>query len=217
MEDQSLNRSEMVVNDRKAAELLTRPEALVYLAPFMKGPRSLRQVAGELSTPIPNLHYWADKFLRLGLLEVVKVERRVGRPIRYYQARAQRYIVPQELVPMAHFEHTERVWNHRLWVALEQASPELLHQRGVEIRLELDGTLTINPSQDRKGSWDILGDGVPAVLNTWSDALLLDPPDAKALQRELLELFERYRRKSGNQRYIIHIGLAPRESDRLSR
>jgi len=49
----------------------------------------------------------------------------------------------------------------------------------------------------------------PAVLSAWRDAIELDYPDAKALQRELVELLARYQSKRGAQRYVLHLGLAP--------
>lgn len=199
----------MVITNPKAAKLLTRAEVLAHLTPFMKEPRSLKEAATELALPIPNVHYWASKFLSLGLLEVVRVEQRVGKPVKYYRASAQRYVVPGALVPEGHFEHSERAWVGRFWSALERASPEILHRHGVEVGLEADGSLSINPYPDPPQPWDLLGDEAPAALNTWSDALHLDPSDAKALQRELWGLFDRYRRKAGRHPYIVHLGLAP--------
>lgn len=49
----------------------------------------------------------------------------------------------------------------------------------------------------------------PAVLDFYCPDLFLDFKDAKALQRELGEIFQKYMQKGGSQRYLWHVGLAP--------
>jgi hypothetical protein len=49
---------------------------------------------------------------------------------------------------------------------------------------------------------------MPAALSTWRDQVWLDHADAKAFQRELYALVQRYQRARGAQRYVVHVGLA---------
>jgi hypothetical protein len=49
---------------------------------------------------------------------------------------------------------------------------------------------------------------MPAALSAWRDQVWLDHHDAKALQRELYALLQRYQRARGAQRYVVHVGLA---------
>jgi hypothetical protein len=43
----------------------------------------------------------------------------------------------------------------------------------------------------------------------WSIALRLDEADACALQQELVEIYERYAKCKGQQRYVTHLAVAP--------
>jgi hypothetical protein len=48
---------------------------------------------------------------------------------------------------------------------------------------------------------------MPAALSAWRDQVWLDHRDAKALQRDLFALLQRYQPR-GAQRYVVHVGLA---------
>jgi len=48
------------------------------------------------------------------------------------------------------------------------------------------------------------------VLNFWSAGLRLSRAEAKALQRELWEVYARYEHRRGPEKYVLHLGLAPK-------
>lgn len=56
---------------------------------------------------------------------------------------------------------------------------------------------------------ELLDVSAPALVDLWAEDVPLDFGGAKALQKELCRLFERYRAKQGQQGYIVRLGLAP--------
>jgi hypothetical protein len=50
----------------------------------------------------------------------------------------------------------------------------------------------------------------PATVNLWSE-LTLDFADAKAMQHELFEVYKKYTKKTGGQRYLLRLGCVPIE------
>lgn len=55
----------------------------------------------------------------------------------------------------------------------------------------------------------------PALLDFFYPSLHLDHEDAKALQHELVMLFQKYAAKKGAQRYLSHVGLVPFIKEKL--
>jgi hypothetical protein len=213
MKDHLLKWDEIVITDPKAAQVLCNVKSRQYLQPFMREELNLTTAATALSIPANALHYWVQRFLHLRLLRITREESRIGRSSKYYQASANSFIVPHHLIPETHYESNDLYWMRRFWTALDANAPYLLQLYGIRISLESDSSLNCTPYIPNQPPWDPLDPRTVPALNTWSDSLELDYETAKALQRDLWQIFWRYRHSSPKsmsrvQRYILHIGLA---------
>lgn len=195
-----------------AARILADPDVAIFLKPFMREPTTVKAAAEEFKLPLQTMHYRVLQMLQAGLLQVVKVEARQGRAIKHYRATATAFQVPLDLIPHSLLENlTEHVsWKSRLERGLQKALGESNYKSQMVVYLDEDGLLIWGSSQDDyRGDPQILGPGYPAVLNLWTGGLRLDRADAKALQRELWELYERYAHRGGAEKFVMHLGLAP--------
>ncbi len=79
---------------------------------------------------------------------------------------------------------------------------------GVRVGLEA-GRLAVRSAIGPDSSWNFLDPDAPAIVDLWAEDVTLDFDEAKALQKELCSLLERYRAKRGQQGYIVRLGMAP--------
>ncbi len=207
-----------VVEDADAARALTDPKAQRYLLPFIQEELSLGEAARRLGVKPNALLYHIDKLLTLGLLEVARVEPRRGRASKVYRASAERFFVPFSLTQADTVQslseetsvRSERLFQHDL-IGAEMAFGD---DWGVAIYLMEDGSLSIDLTTSREHPAEdtafILGAAHPAVWSCWLE-VSLGLEEAKALQRELVTLWERYRqrRDPDEPRYTLRLGLAP--------
>ncbi|WP_051195695.1 winged helix-turn-helix domain-containing protein [Meiothermus rufus] len=200
------------VSNPLAARILANPEVALFLKPFMRGPTTVKAAAQEFKLPLQAMHYRVLQMLRAGLLEVVGVKPRQGRAIKHYQATALAFQVPLGLIP---HNLLESLTDHVSWKSqLERGLARALGGRGFQgqmvVYLSKDGLLTWGSSlYDWEEGAVLLAPEHPAVLNLWIGGLALSRADAKALQRELWELYERYAHRGGAEKYVLHLGLAP--------
>ena len=192
------------ITDALAAGLLATPRLAVMLKPFMRADCTVAQAAKELHLPIEALHYRVTRFVQAGLLSVVREESRRGRPSKVYRALGTHFRIPAALIS----DETVR--------ALTEGEP---WQR--EIRDQMNRHLGLVPLEavtvelQTKGAlvWDLHAPERPVlvsgVLQFRSAAIFLDPEDADALARELVEMHDRYQRKRGAKRYGLLLDLVP--------
>ncbi|MDX2005607.1 MAG: ArsR family transcriptional regulator [Meiothermus sp.] len=185
----------------------------MFIKPFMRGSATVKQAADEFGQPIQTMHYRVEQMAQAGMLEVAEVQGRRGRPIKHYRATAAAFQVATRLVPSRILEALE---NQISWkVGFEQALEQVTEDRHypdqvVMYYLEADDILVWSDRPEGKlEAPAVLADDAPAVLNHWSGAVYLDKADAKAFQRELWELYERYAHRQGREKYRVHLGLAP--------
>lgn len=200
------------VGNSRAARILANPDVAVFLKPFMREPTTTRRAAEEFKQPIQTMHYRVQQMLQAGLLEVVKTEARRGRPIKHYRATATAFRFPLDLVPPSLLlSLTENLfWKSQLERGLQKALGESPYASQMVVYLNGDGLLIWGSSLDDLGEGaKTLKPQYPATLNLWTGGLRLDRADAKALQRELWELYERYAHRGGTEKYVMHLGLAP--------
>jgi len=183
------------------------------LEPFLGTPRSVADAARQSGEKPNTVLRRVQRFAQAGLLEVADSVPRRGRPIRLYRAVAEVFFVPFEATAAADLEAA--LAGREAWVARQ------LRRAVVRARREAIGTWGTRIYRDERGRIQVqmavgpdadvapLDPDGPAVLSAWRDGLELDYPDAKELQRELFELLQRYQRKHGAQRYVVHLGLAP--------
>lgn len=219
MDNDLLHSSYSEVTNPETVALLTNPKALHYLGPFLGRSCRVAQAADALGVSPHAMLYWVKKLCNGELLEVVQLERRAGRAIKHYRARADAYIVPLRTTPGETFEallaRQDAPWHdlfrHNL-VRVVQDSVENLHTwslvigKGENQRVRVD----LTPGMGSRHSLlaHLLAPTSPAALTCWV-TLTLDFEVAKRLQSELLGLIERYQGESGAQRYLARIALTP--------
>ena len=194
-----------------AARLLADPDLAVCLKPFMKGPATVKDLVQARGISLQRAHYRVGLFLKAGLLEPVGVRRRRGRPIRLYRAVDTDFRIPRKLVPERVLRALEAAqsWQEEWQKALEAHDPG--YGAALRVFLNPEGLLEFGSEEEP----DILAEDFPPLLNLWSAGLYLRREEAKALQRELLALYNRYaalspaRQEEGEARYLVHLGLAP--------
>ncbi len=205
----------MVVRDAEIADLLTNPESLRQLEPFL-GRESTVTRAAQLTGTLPNtMLSRVRRWTRLGLLRVSRRERRAGRPVSYYRAAADSWFIPFDTTSAESLESSlaqrDEWWSSRLRSAVVRSRQEQVGTWGTRVYRDQRGYLQVQMAVSPDSNWTSLAPDRPAVLAAWRDGLYLDFADAKELQRELFALLLRYQRKQGAQRYLLRLGLAPLE------
>lgn len=215
------------LDDPAAARVLADAYTRMYFEPFVWRERRVSDVARELGVSKTAMLYRVRQFLRLGLLEVTRSEARAGRAIRYYRSSSRGYFVP--------FAATSADSIHALYEAsldsarrgvlsvLTQAWSALaddprwfgLYTYGDDHGLKSHVLLPYPPEIDNEGLTHglldiLLADDQPALWDN-TTTLQLRPADAKALQRELHDIHQRYRtvEAANGQTYLIRLTLAP--------
>ncbi len=190
----------------------------------MKREQTLSEAGQELGLKLPQLAYHVDKFIKLGLLEVVREVPRKGRAVKVYRSTAAEFFVPFHLTPSETLGQLlfdlsaagEARFHREAARALQTNSPVwgLYLTCGHNEHLEI----VVAPS-DRgyRDSDDLFGPEMPAVF-TGDGEIRLDFATAKAFQQDLLELFKRYRQQDTEkgQRYAYRLGLTPLVDETLS-
>lgn len=206
-------RSFRVITEQQAANILTNPTALRFVTPFLGRENTVAQAAKEAGASQNTTYKRVQRFVQLGLLEVTREQPRAGRAIKYYRTVADVLFVPFENTPSVSLEaalkEREEYWANLLRANVVKARAEVLGAWGTRIYRDDRGRLQVQTALTPESNATTLAPSAPAVLSAWRDTLQLDFEDAKRLQHELFDLLLEYQRKSGSQRYIIHVGLAP--------
>ncbi|MBW7915617.1 MAG: ArsR family transcriptional regulator [Trueperaceae bacterium] len=203
----------LIVTDERAADALTNPTSLRHLAPFLGRVSSVSAAARESgekpNTTLRRVH----RFASLGLVEVAATEPRAGRPIKLYRSTADVFFVPFEVTHSESLEaalaERDHYWERMLRRNVVRGRREALGEWGTRFYRDRKGRLQVQTAVTPDANATTLDPGAPATLSLWRDQLQLDFADAKELQREMFALVQRYQRKSGAQRYLVRMGLAP--------
>ncbi len=214
----------IIITRPEVAHALTEFRTVQLLEPFMKRELSLSKAAKELRVKLPVLLYHVNKFLRFGLLEVTHTESRAGRPIRHYRSTASTFFVPYQLTSSETLAQllaeliapTEKHFHREAARTLQTLDPDW----GLNISVHADEGVTYALAPQTA---NYVPEAVGRMLEPDNPALLvndgtfeLDFETAKALQRELADLFNRYKQKQkpGSQHYAYRLGLTPVEDER---
>lgn len=216
------------ISNPEAARILTEGKSTQLLVPFMKRPLSLSDAAKELGVKLPKLSYHVNRFLELGLLEVACTERRSGRTVKLYQSSAKRFFIPFQLTPSDSLEQlvtsltapeTGR-FRRELARTLQRISPSWGLQVARTERGDKQNVAFSITQAEAEGQFafeaTLLGAENPAIFST-EGKFTFDFATAKALQRELSDLAERYANKQSDngQAYSLRLGITPMQDDSL--
>lgn len=193
------------VSTPEAAQLLARPELARLLKPFMRGPKSVSEVAQAQGLSVESLHYRVQQFLKAGLLKVVEERPRRGRAVKLYQAVATDFVFASRLLKPQTIRDLQlgESWFREFIENLDHFN-DLPPSATLRVKLEDSGALNW-------GSADPLpaGPGHPAAYFIQTGALYLNPAEAEALANELEALFHKYDGRWGRGRYGLILGLTP--------
>lgn len=202
-----------VVSNRHMADLLTDPATLRQLEPFLGRDVSVGQAAAETDQKPNTMLSRVRRLVTAGVLRETGRIRRRGRPIRLYRSVADIFFIPFDVTSAESLEaalaEREAYWERLLRSNVVRARQERIGVWGTRIYRDGRGRLQIQTAVRPDRNYTTLDPSGPAVLSAWRDRVYLDFEDAKALQREMFELLQRYQKKQGAQRYIVHLGLAP--------
>jgi DNA-binding transcriptional ArsR family regulator len=187
--------SEMRVCMPAQAVALQNPLRARLLMACVKDERSLtelRRISGET---LPKLHYHITRLLEAGLLRVSREQARGGRPIRFFRAVAQSFLVPQTF--------------------LDELPGEAMATELRNLLQASRGDVSLRYASDSRGSFrmTLVRDetaAAPKATELWQ-VFKLSRQQREALSKELKELFERYSKaEGGSETYLVHAAFAPR-------
>lgn len=182
------------------AAALNHPVRPVLLLACARRERSLTDLARELRQPLPKLHYHVARLVESGLLRISRVEPRSGRPIRYYQAIAEAFLVSLADV----HESMGETWTREL----RRSLAEQANRRDLALNYHLDETgqmrvRLVDPEGRGRGS---------RAFEHWK-VLRLTAEQRVALAGEMAALIGRYEAapaKAGGEPFLVHAAFAPK-------
>ena len=211
MEDKTLDW--LSVDTKEAARALTEGTGWRYLEPFVGQEVSVSKAAKALHVSPNALLYHVKRFLRLGLLTVIREEKRAGKPIKYYRTKADTLFVPFTLTSAetieALFLSLEHEWQAKFLHCAAEVMKGSEANLGVRIWRLPTGEFISKPTLAPPAPFDADLFKRWPVLVLWSDALYLDADDVTALQGELIKVFERFSERKGKQKHLLRLGLVP--------
>lgn len=212
------------VEDETQARLLSDTRTFGYFSPFLARTRSVSEAAQEVGCNLDTMLYRVKTFLRAGLLQVVRVEKRAGRPIKYYRSLHEAYFVPLSVTPYATFEEEMRQLVRRYENAIVRElarSSRALNRQGKRIYRDSFGEVSTHTASDE----DVYDFGTlpelaldstlqhAVVAELFSDELLLARDEAKALLAQLYHLWREHKLEATAARkpYVLQVALVPLE------
>ena len=206
------------ITDPKAARLLLDFRETAYLYPFARSENTVTGVARRTGWEPALLLHRVRRFERLGLLRVARLEPRAGRPIKHYRMSAEEFFIPHTVAPAATVEDMleamDATLRRQMYRNIVRATAQITDSARLGWRVFADenGFFHTDFAPGPGVGFSVLGPEAPAVIHRWT-TLRLDFPAAKALQRELDELFYRYLNETGSQVYQFRIALAPQSDE----
>jgi DNA-binding transcriptional ArsR family regulator len=218
MKQKIRSREWLEVKEKERAAVLLEDKTLRFLVPFVGRESSADDAAKQLGVSLTTLVYQLKRLQGFGLLELIREKKRRGSSIKLYRATGDAFFIPFRATP---YERPEELLlrdydplHRKLLACFLEAAIEFLGMRSVDefgLRITLEGKhLSVRhaPNPKRTLEVDPTKADAPAILNQWEE-LKLNFEDAKALQRDLATVLNRYRSKSGSGSYLAHVAVAP--------
>jgi hypothetical protein len=203
------------IERNETAQVLMNLSKQKMLAPFFAQAITVQAAATRTGVSTLVMFRHVKRFEALGLLRVTKKEARRGRALKYYQTTAKTFFIPARVFALEHTleavsRDSQQLFLHNLvrTILQHQDSEDI----GTQISLSVTGTgvvatqLALGPGH----LWGPTETDSAAIAELWLN-LRLGHEEAKELQHELAGLAERYAQKSGEQKYLLRLGLTPTE------
>ena len=120
------------VTKPEQARLLSDPESFRFFEPFVACELSATAAAEEVGCTLDTMLYRIKTFLKVGLLEVSRLEKRTGRPIKHYRSVHDAYFIPFDVTPYAELEERMREHHRAQEAVILPATAKLLRDSGLE-------------------------------------------------------------------------------------
>ncbi len=205
------------VTDTKQAALLTGATSKAFFKPFLARECSVSQAAAEVGCQLNTMLYRVKVFLDVGLLTVVREEKRVGRAIKIYRSVHDAYLIPDGVTPYADLEERLKQQIKPFWETLMRSLARTYRERGwggQTLRRTAEGVVTTSLAIKEVAPTDFWSAEPP--YEVYSDVgLHLTPEEAEALAYRLLELLKDTSKnvakqgKKQGKRYALQVALVP--------
>ena len=206
--------STFVVTDLEMAQVLGDPEHLRYIAPFLGFERTVGEVARELESTLSTTYRRVTHYCDLGILEVTHTRKRKGKALKVYRTVADEFFILNRFTNGIEESNIrwQAHWERDFLRGFRHAFGNRLDDWGVRLYRK-DGVFTTALAQAPHEEMNLLNDDMPALFNCSHDSLYLDFAQAKAFQRELDALFNKYVKQKGQQRYMLRVSFVPVPED----
>jgi hypothetical protein len=193
------------ITEANAAAFLMDDRNRAFLPPFLGRESSVAAAAEEAGVGLDDLYYRVRRMTALGILQVTREEPRAGRPIKLYRMPGDGLFIPFATTPAASLEEllvrSNAAFDARLVRAQVDAMWAMIDDPdrwGFRIFYDAGGSMHFDYApEDAPDDFDLhrfwLAPQLPALVAGWYE-MPLAAGDAKALQRELVELVARYSR-----------------------
>jgi DNA-binding transcriptional ArsR family regulator len=188
-------RETLQIADPRAAAVFATPRQRKMVLLLIDKERSLSELSRLTEAPLNLLHHHIRKFIRLGLVRVVREEGRSGAPIKFYRASARAFFVPAELIEAEPPTGRSAQLRDALAQSLARALQGVVYShdgQGPRMRLVRDP------------------EAQSVATELWLE-IHLSRADAAALADELRALLHRFesRPQKAQRRYLVHAAIAP--------
>lgn len=191
------------ISDPRQAASFDSPLRCRLLVACAREALSLSQLAKRFGLPLPKLHYHVARLIEAELMIVSRIQPRSGRPIRFYRAVAEKFLVPHAFLADAPGE----TWATELRQLLRNEN-----DKNDELSLLYapapDGNLRIRLVRSEAGR--------PARTYERWRLMKLTPAQRGTLAKELTDVIERYAALApvaGSELYLVHAAFAPKGPD----
>ncbi len=180
------------ITERDVANALSAHTGPQYLAPYFGRDRSVAEAVEYLDEPMGKVHYWTRRWHDLGLLEVVARQERAGRAILRYRTVADKFVVPERLLPETLLERQLDRVNRRMLHNLQREFPEVAYEGELTVWLPPGQRgISIDRATSRRAEFAAKGGFQSSfVVN-------LEPHEAVELREELEQLRDRWLERAG--------------------
>ncbi|WP_374564452.1 hypothetical protein [Ideonella sp.] len=194
--------ADLEITDPAAVEILWHLEKRVHLKPFFGQSADLASAAEQLHVSKTAMSYWIGRLVDVGLIRLVRVEKRGRHRVRHYRCVADRLRVSLKEAPLASYEGVLDDFTQRWQAQARAAMARSLAKQAPDLELCIANTgeaaglfTTILPRPGRPAPPD-------DFIQYWARLWLTDD-ETRQLASELNALYDRYAALSDKTRKTV--------------